>query len=201
MSKWKLQAVEPDTCEGVAQGQGCRYIELWDVEADPLTRTHTVVSFDRVCAVHQDTVVTDKILWADGNWKDKKAYIEYQRAWFRHQNYLEWQQKHPDEAMPPQIASHSSEPATTGSVTPPQLLEVDGMNRVYQLNLEHNTRKNQILVLAEAEGIDRKSVTYRWEGRDSSRVLRVTLPGSQLSKGRIQSASDIQFGPGKVVVE
>ena len=68
MPRWKLQAVEPDTCDP----PGCRYIEMYDV----LVRPHvlTVVAFDRVCPGHAASVPADVMLWQDGNWKDKKAY-------------------------------------------------------------------------------------------------------------------------------
>lgn len=190
MVKWKLQAVEPDTCEP----PGCRYLELWDVEADPLTRVHTVVGFDRVCPAHDDDVPFDKMLWADGHWKDKKAYIEYQRAWFRHQNHKEWLARGTDEPMPATIAAYGKEPQTSGSVTPPAQAQVDGMTRAYGRNRQDNQRKNQVVDAARLHGVGRAEWHF-----DAERVLHVKVPAN--ARPQVQSLADIQFGQGKVIIE
>lgn len=196
MVKWKTQAVEPDTCEGAAQGKGCRYVEIWDVEADPLTRMHITAAVERTCAAHADTVPQGKMLWADGNWKPFKEYIEYQRAWFRHLNHKKWLIENPDEPMPPEIAGYADEPHTTGSVNAPSQAEIDALHRVAGWNRADNLKKNSMVELAKREGAD---PSWHFEGHGDSRVLRVGNAGAR--KQRIQDAVDIQFGPNKVVVE
>ena len=197
MPKWKLQAVEPDTCNT----PGCRYIELWDVEADPLLRTQTVVAFDRVCAGHASTVSPDKMLWEDGNWKNKVAYIAYQRAWFRRLNHVAWLIDNPSEPMPPQIAEFTSDPVSPGSVASPSRAEVDGMNEAYAWNKRDNIRKNTSLDLVETEVGTRDEATWDFTGTGDTRTLTVTEPTlNDAEAARVQSALDIQFGTDEVTV-
>ncbi len=199
MPMWKLQGVEPDTCDP----PGCRYIELWDSLSDPLTRTHTVVGYDRVCPAHTENVVTDKLLWEDGNWKDKAAFIQYQRNWFRHENHVRWLVENPGEQMPPQIASFTSDPVTSGSVAPPPQAEIDGMANAYAMTKTHNNWKNTIRSAAiSVEGAGEDEVSWYWVGVGDSRVLHVVLPTlNNQQRNRLQSIADIQFGVGKIVVE
>lgn len=200
MSKWKLQTREPDTCDP----PGCSYIELWDVEVNPILRVLTVVAFNRVCPGHAATVSPDKMLWADGNWKPKKEYIEYQRKWFRRLNYLKWQVDNPDEKMPAQIANFSSDPVTTGSVIAPSQEEIDGMNQAYNWNKADNLRKNTAIRLITVEADieeERDRVDWSFMGTGDSRVL--SIDAKMLDAGqtnRVKAALDIQFGPTKVVI-
>lgn len=92
-SKIKLQAVEPDTCDGHERGEGCRYLELWDVRHTPEAREHRIGAFERICPAHDHDTPHGHLLWWDGNWKPADEYIEYQRAFFRHINHLEWLEK------------------------------------------------------------------------------------------------------------
>ena len=206
MVKWKLQRVQPDTC---SDGQ-CAYLEWWDAEVDPLQRVHTIAAFESVCAAHADADVqahieSNLMLGFDGNWKPRRAYIEYQQAWFRRLNHVEWLQTHPGEAMPPQIASFTSDPSTTGSVASPAQAQIDGLARAGQRNREHNSRKNLTLSAMEGERttLIRSAVIWAWTGAGDARVLRINSNG-QLSiqqRNRVQSAIDIAFGLGAVIVE
>lgn len=198
MSKWKLQAIEPDTCDP----PGCRYIELWDVE-EPPPRTMQIVAFDRVCPAHPGIVSDNKMLWADGNWKDKKEYIDYQRKWFRRENHKRWLLEHPDEEMPRQISRLTSDPVTSGSVVAPPKKEIDAMNTIYAWNQEHNVRKNSVLSAVETtQGIDQNKAICSWSGIGDNRVLTVMileLTSQQVTS--LQSLVDIQFGVGKTVIK
>ncbi len=206
MSKWKIQAIEPDTCEP----PGCRYLELWDVETDPLTRTHTIVAFDRVCAAHSTPeieahIAADEMLWADGNWKPKASYLEYQRAWFRRLNHVEWLRDHPREQMPETIRGLTADPVTTGSKSVPPQARLDALARVGGWNRRDNLRKNlaiDAMAQERGQGFDRNTVTGAWAGAGEARVLHVTA--GQLTaqqRGRVQSALAIQFGPNAVVLD
>lgn len=87
VNKWKVQASEPDTCDP----PGCRYYEVWDAFAAPEDRVHTIAAFERMCPAHFDPdIPVGVMLWSDGHWKPLDEYIEYQRAWFRRLNHVEW---------------------------------------------------------------------------------------------------------------
>ncbi len=226
MSKWKLQAVEPDTC-GDAQEDlmdiwnalpevlineelvkvdrpkaGCRYIELWNVQQTS-PRDIIVVAFDRICAGHAASFSPDKMLWEDGNYKNKKDYIKYQREWFKHLNNAKWLVQHPNETMPQAIRAFDFEPNSPGSVASPPQIEIDGMNQAYEWNKEDNARKEQTLRVIRDEGVtDKTDILYNFEGHGDNRILTVEtssiLNGDQ--KSNIQSLVDIQFGDNKVVI-
>jgi len=200
MPKWKVQAVEPDTCDP----PGCRYLEVWDSLALPEDRVHTIAAFERVCAAHADDVPVGVMLWSDGNWKPLNAYIDYQRAWFRRLNHVEWLRDHPTEAMPPQIASYTSDPVTTGSVAAPDAAKLTGLARAYSRNKEHNARKNQTITIPASvrAGIDTTKITWSWSGVGDARVLTVNCGGQLTNQQRTQAQNlaDIQYGVGKVIV-
>lgn len=227
-SKWKLQAVEPDTCDP----PGCRYLELWDVYADPIARTHEVVAVERVCPAHRTTTKAayGKMRWADGNWKDAASYIEYQQRWFRWLNHQEWLAKqqqlvayriaNPDDFIPPDLAGygdpmpdtlrpHRDEPTTAGSVAPPAQAEIDDLARVARWNREHNLRKNMALsamaeqIAPDAGPVIHEAATWRWEGHGDNRVLRITANGklNTPQRARAKAAMDIQFGNDKILIE
>jgi hypothetical protein len=200
MAKWKLQAVEPDTCDP----PGCRYLEWWDVEAAPGDRVHTVAAFERVCPAHADDVPDTEMLGFDGNWKPRKQYIEYQRAWFRRLNHVEWLQNHPDEAMPAAIAGMTSDPVTTGSLPAPAQAKRDGLSRAYQRNKDHNGRKNALVgrVQELRADIDISRVSWSWEGVGDARVLTIDCDGQLTAQQQsvAQSFADTRFGVGRVIV-
>lgn len=204
--KIKLQAIEPDTCDGANEGRGCRYIELWDVEAPAAQRTHEIVAFDRMCAAHFDPSVDLTVMkWADGNWKPKDAYIAYQREWFLRLNHVEWLAKRPNELMPPQIAGKTVDPVTTGSRPAPPQSHIDGMARAGALNRQHNNWKALARLAAKAERstVDDTTFSWSWTGTGDNRALRVNT-GGQLTaqqRGRALAALDIQFGAGRIVIE
>lgn len=202
MVKWKLQAVEPDTC---SDGQ-CRYLEWWDVEADVLLRTHTVAAFERVCAAHftpelEAHIAADEMLGFDGNWKPRKAYIEYQRSWFRRLNHVEWLARNPGEAMPPQIANLSRDPATTGSIATPPTARSEALGRAYEQNRAHNALKNAAIALIKQERSDTEP-TWEFTGQDDARTLRLHHDGklNPQQSGRVRAALDIQFGTNKATL-
>ena len=202
MVKWKLQAVEPDTCDP----PGCRYLEIWDAEVAPEARVHTVAAFERVCPAHADTVPSGVMQWADGNWKNLGAYIDYQRAWFRRLNHVEWLQRFPngEQAMPPQIASYTADPVTPGSVAAPPQAQRDGLARAYGQNRDHNQRKNLAIGIPGSvrAGIDTSRITWTWTGAGDARVLTVNCGGQLTNQQRTQAQAicDVQFSPGKVVI-
>lgn len=218
--KWKLQAVEPDTCDGVGQSQGCRYIELWDVFTEPHLRTHEVVAFERVCTAHQTDLPTGVIKWADGNWKPwcgmtgepclqdpAPCYMRYQRQWFLALNHQEWLSDpvKSKQRMPDTLKPWENEPQTTGSTAAPPQAHIDGMARAAAWNREHNQRKALVRSAASTErsDIDEGRVTYSWTGAGDSRVLHVHFGGqlTQAARGRVTSMMAIQFGAGRVVVD
>lgn len=196
MPKWKLQSVEPDTCDL----PGCRYIELWDVEQAP-PRTITVVAFERICPGHATSVPVGKMLWEDGNWKDFKDYIAYQRKWFRRQNHIKWLIDNPGVPMPPQIARLTSDPVSPGSVSAPPQSEIDNMNQAYNQNREHNLWKNQAKKVITDQGISDETISWQFVGIGNTRTLTMTAPDLSIAqRNDARSAMDIQFGPGKITI-
>lgn len=252
MPKWKIQAVEPNTCEpfdetipitpeklgiwerlAVALGitdpaptteaihhNGCRYYELWDSLSPPPATPVVVCAVIRICLAHAvgTNATKGKLKWSDGNWKDIKSYIKYQREWFRWVNHQEWLSRAPKDEfgdlqpMPPQIAKFTTEPVTAGSIVTPSQAEQDDLVQVYAWNREHNDRMNTSLAImrnelgmttdADREQFD-EAVTWRFEGHGDARLFFVNSGGllSNQEKNRIEATVDIQFGPGKVVVE
>ena len=196
MSKWKLQGVQPDTCDL----PGCSYIELWDVEESP-PRTMQIVAFKQVCPAHIANVPVGKILWEDGNWKDLDSYIQYQKDWFKFKNNEQWKIEHPDEKMPAIIVNFATEPITPGSISAPPQIEIDGMNTAYSQNQEHNLWKNVSLEAITDESIERKGITWAFTGVGDDRTLTVTASVLSIAqRNNVRSKVDIQFGPGKITI-
>ena len=200
---WKLQAIEPDTCDP----PGCRYLEWWNTDDPPETRQHFHGGFERVCPAHADPDIEIGVLLSpwDGNWRDAKAFIEYQRAFFRRRNHVEWLARGITDAMPAAIASYTTDPVSPGSIAEPVLAKRDALARGYQRNKDHNVRKNAMLNAASVEkaDINLELVRWRWEGTGDARVLYIHS-GGQLSaqqRTRLQNLANIQFGVGRVVIE
>ncbi len=173
---------------------------MYDVLAPP-PRVLTVVAFDRLCPAHAADVPKTEMLWQDGNWKDKDAYLDYQRKWFRRLNYTEWLVNHPGIPMPDAIKDSTTDPITSGSQPAPPQVEIDGMNQAYRQNREHNLWKNVAMQAITDEGIDRKEITWFWTGVGDARILTMVVPG--LTPTQLNNALakvDIQFGPGKIVI-
>lgn len=250
MPKWKIQAVEPNTCEpldllrnfldwevgdpgfpveveGIKRTNGCRYYELWNSLSPPPQTPVVVCAVLRVCKAHAVPALVGidgglsaltKLKWVDGNWKDIKSYIKYQKDWFRWVNHVEWIARAPKDEfgdlqpMPPQIASFTTEPITPGSVTAPSQAEQDDLAQVYAWNREHNDRMGTSLEImrselklstdADREAFDEK-VIWRFEGAGDTRLLYVNSRGllNNQERNRVEGSVDIQFGPNKVVVE
>lgn len=198
VEKWKLQGVQPDTCDP----PGCYYIEMYDVLAPP-PRIITVVAFNKVCPAHIATVSNTLMLWQDGNWKNKDAYIAYQKKWFRRLNHVEWLVDHPDEPMPDGVKNLTTDPITSGSVPAPSQAEIDGMNQAYNQSRKHNMWKNTAVRAIRDEGLtDDDKITWAWNGVGDARTLIVTAPAlSTAQKNNARSKVDIQFGPGKVTID
>jgi hypothetical protein len=199
--KIKVQAWEPDTCES----PGCRILTIWDVEAPVDQREHRIAAFERVCPAHQVDMPVGMLLWWDGNWKPLKEYIEYQRAWFRRLNHVEWLEKNPDEQMPETIRGFTSEPVTTGSLPAPARAKHDGMVKAWGWNQRDNMRKAQAIDAMESEmqGFDRDKVVAKWSGKGESRKLIVSSGGqiNEQVRQRVAAIMDIQHGVGHVTIE
>lgn len=195
----KLQWVEPDTCEKPS----CRFLQLWNTDDPPLTRTHRVAGFERQCLAHADpNIPLGVMLWDDGNWKNMDAYIAYQREWFRWLDYKNWQIKHPDKKMPPQMRKSDVEPVTSGTVTTPEKVNTDAMDTAYDRVIENNVRKNVLVNAATLTGAKREDVSWYWVGAGDGRVLHIVasiLTGRQ--KIDLQAIADIQSGIDKVIIE
>lgn len=201
MALWKLQAWEPDTCASPS----CRIYMWWDAELAPESRVHTVAGYERVCSVHTTDYPVGKLqsVW-DGNWRDMGQFIDYQRAFYRRRNHVEWLEKHPNDAMPETIAGFTSDPVSPGSVAEPPLAERNGLARAYAWGLEHNSRKNLTISIPPAvrAGIDVSRITWGWSGTGDSRVLTINCGGQLTNQQRTQAQNiaDTQFGAGKVVI-
>lgn len=202
MGKWKLQRWSPDTCDSPP----CEVLEWWDAEATPEARVHILGGYERVCTAHADPEIDTDILqdpW-DGKWRDRKAFVEYQKAWFRHLNYEEWTAR-TDEAPPESIRGYREMPSSPGEVAEPPPSRGQAMQRVRGWAYGHNGRKNltQALAMAERVGLDVERITLRWEGHGDSRVLYVHFNGqlTQQQRNRVQNAANLQFGTGTVVIE
>ena len=203
MALWKLQAWEPDTCEQPA----CRVLEWWDADGDPLTRVHILAGFERLCAAHADPDIPLDVIqdaW-DGQWRDRKAFVAYQREFYLRRNHVAWQERGDGEAMPPQIARFTADPSSPGSVAEPALARRQALTRAHGRNRDHNQRKSLTgsAVKTERPNINADLISWRWEGRGDARVLYVHM-GGQLNaqqRNRVQSLLDIQFGAGRVVIE
>jgi len=193
----KLQWVEPDTCEK----PGCRYLELWNTDDPPFERTHNIAGFERQCSAHADPdIPLGVMLWDDGNWKGLDAYIAYQREWFRWLDFKNWQIKHPDKEMPPQMRKSDVEPVTSGTVARPAQVKRDALDAAYALNRDHNVRKNIMVKAATLEGAEPDDVSWSWVGAGDSRVLHFAASLTGQQRTSVQAIADIQFGPGLVVV-
>ena len=220
MPKWKIQSVEPDSCEPFTlpdgrQVNGCRYYELWDSLSPPPATPVVICGIDRVCPAHAVATPAGrgKLRWADGNWKDFKSYIQYQRSYFKWINHQEWLARDPRDEfgdrqpMPEQIVPFSAEPVTPGSVAAPPAAEQADLTRVYNWNKDHNNRQGQALAIMLAERAftdgQRDAVVRRFTGVGDARVFRINSAGllTAQQRTRVQAAADLQFGPGKVVVE
>ncbi len=228
MPKWKLQAVEPSTCEPIIQEfrvedpiegpkvltrkfRGCRYIEMYDILL-PRPQTIFIAGVERICSAHavSSNAAMGKLRWSDGNWKDAKKYIVYQREWFLWLNNQQWKARvaagmiPANEPMPPQIAGFNREPATAGSVDPPPQEEQDDLDTIYRWNREHNDRYLSTIQVAGAlrADLNREAVSWHFEGHGDSRLLFAHT--NQLTRSealQLQASLDIQAGLGKVVVE
>ncbi len=47
-----VQRWVPDTCQSPATGDACSILEEWDDSVDPITRTHTLKTVEKVCSLH-----------------------------------------------------------------------------------------------------------------------------------------------------
>lgn len=201
--KIKTQRWSPDTCFG--GNDRCEILILWDADAPVEEREHRIAGFERVCAAHADNVPSDVLLWWDGNYKPMQQYLEYQRAWYRHLNHVEWLEKHPDQPVPVSIRSFNEEPRTTGSVSAPPQAQRDALTRAYGRNTRDNALKNQAITIpgATRTGLDPARITWRFEGVGDERVLTVDTGGqlNQQQRGQGQSIANVQFGAGKVVLQ
>lgn len=210
----------PETGEEIIEirREGCVYHHLWDV-LSPKPWFPIIAGLEKICPAH--IAVTDaakgKLLWADGNWKDLEAYQDYQRKWFLWIGNVKWKARvqagliPASEPMPKANVQWSNEPPTSGTVPTPTQAEMDDMVLVSGWVRENMDRFGVTKALfiqelgittEEQQKLFDAAWIWRMEGHGDSRLLYVS--GSLLSNlqiSRVESAVDIQFGPGKVVVE
>jgi hypothetical protein len=195
----KLNTWTPDTCEAPP----CRVIIRFDTDAVP--HAPEIVGYEQICAAHADAVPTDKILWSDGNWKDRDAYHSYQRDWFRWRSVEKFKAENPGAPLPAKLQGHETEPPTSGSVPAPSAAELTAKGRVDGWVNGHNGRKNQCSSWIESNVGEGRwaDVTWWFTGVGDARVLHIDSGGALNNQQRnaLQAFCDVQFGPGKVIVE
>ena len=229
-SKWKLQRSYPTICEltpevfnwiDPIEGPmvetkfiGCVFITVWDILLPPGTRIHTIASVERVCNAHAvgTPVVNDKLLWQDGNWKDHDRYIQYQKDWFLNLLVKQWNARKvgglidPNEPLMEELLPFRVEPTTPGSVTAPPAAEITDMERLFNWNIENDARLGDTLEIIQTETLEKNTqalATHVWSLAGDSRLLTIN-PNQGLNANttnKIQADVDVQFGPGKVVIE
>ncbi len=115
-----------------------------------------------------------------------------------------------DKSVP--LENWGTESPTTGTVARPAQAEVDDLDRVYAWVMQHDDwmttalgAMRQELGLSTKEELKQFQETSSWhfEGTGDARLLYVNSGGllSNQERNRVESAIEIQFGPGKVVVE
>lgn len=76
---------------------------------------------------------------------------------------------------------------------------------LYATLVDETARQNITLniVLVQDLGLDHEDVRFTWTGQDADRLLTLQFPNTPVSvdaRGGLQSAADLQFGAGKVLV-
>lgn len=227
-SKWKMQREYPNTCtlteivrnwvdpiegpKSESMWVGCIYIEIYDVLVTP--HVISVAAVERVCDAHVtvNNPVNGKLLWQDGNYKDKDRYIRYQQEWFLNLLVRQWNAKKAagiipaNEPLMEELLPFRVEPTTPGSISAPPAGEISDRERLYNWNIEHNARLGDTYEIIQTETLERDTqalATHAWTLAGDSRLLTVN-PNQGLNTNitaRIQADCDVQFGPGKVVIE
>jgi hypothetical protein len=195
----KLNTWTPDTCEDPP----CRIVIRFDT--DDVPPVAEIAGYEALCAAHDDPVILrDRMQWADGNWKPREAYHDYQRAyflWLAHQKFVA---EAPGQPLPPGLVGHDTEPPTTGSVAAPSPAALAAKATVDAWQNTHQGWKNQARGWVEQLEPGRwAGVNWWFTGAGASRVLHIDTAGTLNNQQRIQLQSfcDVQFGPGAVVVE
>lgn len=219
-TKVEFTYVIPETGEEITEirEEGCVYHHMWDVLRNPWLPP-VVVSMEKICPAHVASTgaAEGKLLWADGKWKDLEDYQDYQRKWFLWLGNVKWKARvragliPASETMPQNNAKWPNEPPTSGTVITPSQAEIDDMGLVSSWVLGHMDRFTvtkelfmQELGITTEEQVQLFDAAWIWrmEGHGDNRLLYVSsflLANSQIS--RVEASLDIQFGPGKVVVE
>ncbi len=103
------------------------------------------------------------------------------------------------------LADWGVEPVTTGSVTPPSLEEIIDLDQVYSWVMEHDDRLMQTHAMMKVENsdYDRRLAVATWTSTGATRVMHINSNGqlSSVEQSKVQNIADIQFGPGKVMVD
>ena len=242
--KWKINRFSPVVCDLVPTAfqwedpiegtkteiklAGCIYHHIFNVLAPKFTpdRIPRICAIEKVCTGHavESDVVTGKLLWGDGKWKDLNKYQDYQRDWFFWLNNMQWKAKvragiiSPDEEVPQEIKDWNEEPPTPGSVDGPFWQIRYDMGRIWDwVHLHDGWLADTVhLMKVEANVIDpattkirskeadiefTENCKWRFEGSGDNRTLHFiehTLNKAQVSN--VQGAIEIAYGPEKVYI-
>lgn len=106
-----------------------------------------------------------------------------------------------DDAVDPGVRSHSLAAILQRC---PVHIGLDDVT-LYDTLFDENRRKNLTLNIADKQspGIDLGDITWTFTGSGDTRVLVITFAPGTLTPGQltaVQTLSDLQFGPNKVVV-
>lgn len=199
--------------------RGCRFVELYDILLPRVSRVYTISAIFRVCSAHAvaSNACLGKLKWFDGTWLETGSFLAYNKRWFLWLNHQEWLARvaagevPASEPMPATIQPFGGpEPTSPRPVVTPSAAEQADLEQIYTWNKDHNDRFVIGTELLRNNGAllqtpDRRTQLFSWrfEGAGDTRVFFINSLG-QLNAAQVndsQGAADLQFGPGKVVVE
>lgn len=174
-------------------------LQTFDAEASP--RVVTLLGIEEACPAHPLPSATAGVhgRWHDGRYFDPGQLIEQQRQWFR------WRVRQDAIAAGrPEIPDGPDvEPPMPAELPDPGLVQAE-YDQVYTWSLGDNRLQQDTFGIAEATAaIDREQIDWWYEGVGDARTLHVDFRGaaSVPQRSQIQSAADIQFGAGRLVIE
>lgn len=242
--KWKLNRIRAAVCdlvpteyqwedpiEGIVTEtklSGCVYHHIFNILAPILTpdRIPRICAFEKVCTGHavESNVITGKLLWGDGHWKDLEKYQAYQREWFLWLNNAQWKARvragiiPQSEKMPEKIRRWNEEPTTPGSVDSPFWQIQHDMERIWNwIHLHGGWLEDTIYLMKveanvinpftmkptsiESEEEFNKNCKWSFVGSGDNRTLHFDehiLNNAQVSN--VLSIVEIAYGPDKVFI-